>query len=73
MSFIWTPNSNYSLADYASEAELEAAIVQVQKALFGENRKFPDVKKKIGEKAGIRNVPDGYLIDLTGIILAYIL
>jgi hypothetical protein len=34
--------------------------------MFGPNRVYVDVKKKIGAKAGVRNVPDGYLIDLTG-------
>jgi len=66
MSLIWTKHGNYSLADYNNEAELEAAIVQVQRELFGEKRIFLDVKKKLGGKGGIRNIPDGYLIDLTG-------
>lgn len=66
MSLIWTKHGNYSLEDYNNEAELEAAIVQVQRELFGEKRIFLDVKKKLGGKGGIRNIPDGYLIDLTG-------
>jgi hypothetical protein len=66
MSLIWTKQTIYSLSDYHNEAELEAAILQVQKELFGQNRIFLDVKKKVGVKGGIRNIPDGYLIDLTG-------
>ena len=66
MGLIWTELENYSLRDYKSEGELEEAIVRVQKELFGEGRIFLDVKKKLGAKGGIRNIPDGYLIDLTG-------
>jgi hypothetical protein len=56
----------YKAASYSSEADLEAAIVLVQKELFGPNRIYLDIKKKIGVKGGIRNIPDGYLIDLSG-------
>lgn len=66
MSLVWTKHGTYRLAAYESEADLETAINQVKSELFGENRIYLDVKKKIGAKAGLRNIPDGYLIDLSG-------
>lgn len=67
MTVIWTPDGAYSIADYRSEADLESAILQVQSELFGRNRIYLDIKKKIGSKGGLRNIPDGYLIDLNGL------
>ena len=66
MAIIWTKDGLYHSAAYQSEAELEAAIVEVQANLFGNNRIYLDVKRKIGTKGGLRNIPDGYLIDLNG-------
>lgn len=66
MTVIWTPDGAYSIASYSKEADLESAILQVQSDLFGRNRIYLDIKKKIGIKGGRRNIPDGYLIDLNG-------
>ncbi len=66
MSLFWTKDGMYRLAGFQSESELEAAINQVQAELFGQHRIYLDVKRKIGAKAGLRNIPDGYLIDLSG-------
>lgn len=66
MGLIWTSNSLYHLATYQSEADLENAILLVQDQLFGANRIYLPIKKKIGAKGSVRNIPDGYLIDLTG-------
>jgi hypothetical protein len=66
MSLLWTKDGTYRLAGYQSESDLEAAINQVKAELFGEHRIYLDVKKKIGAKAGLRNIPDGYLVDLSG-------
>ena len=66
MSLLWTKDGHYRLASYQSESDLEAAINQVKAELFGQHRIYLDVKKKIGAKAGIRNIPDGYLVDLSG-------
>jgi hypothetical protein len=66
MTLFWTKNGIYKLASYQSESALEAAVNQVKAQLFGEQRIYLDVKKRIGAKAGIRNVPDGYLVDLSG-------
>jgi hypothetical protein len=66
MSLIWTHGGPYRRGEYENEADLEASIIQVQTELFGPNRIYLDVKKKIGVKGGIRNIPDGYLLDLSG-------
>lgn len=62
---IWTPFGAYRRVEYQSESDLEQAIVQVQAKLFGSHRIYLDIKKKIGAKGGQRNIPDGYLIDLS--------
>jgi len=56
----------YRRIPYESESHLEQAIVQLQTELFGPNRIYLDVKKKIGSKGGLQNIPDGYLLDLLG-------
>ncbi len=66
MSVIWTKVGPYRRVGYEDEADLEAAIVEVQAELFGPSRIYLDAKKKIGAKGGLRNIPDGYLIDLSG-------
>jgi hypothetical protein len=66
MPVIWTDNARYRLVEYESEADLETAIIQVQSSLFGQDRYYLDIKKKIGTKGSIQNIPDGYLLDLSG-------
>jgi hypothetical protein len=66
MSVIWSKGNLYRSIAYEDEAQLEAAIIEVQSELFGPNRIYLDVKKKIGAKGGLRNIPDGYLVDLSG-------
>src|SRR5437016_9318656 len=66
MSRLWTKTGIYRLAGYQNESDLEGAINKVKAELFGEHRIYLDVKKKIGAKAGLRNIPDGYLVDLSG-------
>lgn len=66
MSLIWTKSGAFRRVEYESEADLESAIRQVRAELFGSDRIYLDIKKKIGTKGGLRNVPDGYLLDLTG-------
>jgi hypothetical protein len=66
MSTIWTKSGLFRRTGYQSESDLEAAIITVQTELFGSNRIYLDVKKRIGGKTGPRNIPDGYLIDLSG-------
>ena len=66
MSCIWTKTGPFTAVPFESEADLESSILQVRKELFGPNRLYLDVKKRIGAKSGIKNIPDGYLIDLNG-------
>ena len=66
MTVIWTPNGVFRRVEYESESDLEAAILEVQHRLFGKNRFYLDVKKRIGTKGSIQNIPDGYLLDLSG-------
>ena len=66
MNLIWTKSGAFRRAEYNDEADLEAAIVEVQAELFGASRIYLDVKKKIGVKGGAWNIPDGYVLDLSG-------
>ena len=66
LACIWTQEAVYNRATYRDEADLEAAILHVSDQLFGSNRIYLDIKKKIGAKGSRRNIPDGYLIDLSG-------
>lgn len=66
MTILWTNAGLFRRTSYSSESDLEAAIIKVQNDLFGPERIYLDVKKKIGGKTGPRNIPDGYLIDLNG-------
>jgi hypothetical protein len=66
VTLIWSKNGAYRLVPYDSEADLEKSILEVEAELFGPNRIYLDVKKKIGNKGNLRNIPDGYLIDLSG-------
>lgn len=62
---LWSPSHTYTDAPFEREADLEAEIVRAAPTLFGPNRIYLDVKKKIGAKGSIQNIPDGYLLDLT--------
>jgi hypothetical protein len=59
VSIVWSKGSTWSLHPYVYENELEDSIDEIVSELFGPNRVYLRVKKKVG-----RNVPDGYLIDL---------
>src|SRR5713226_6926735 len=66
MSTFWTQSGLFRRTGYQSESDLEASILKVQYELFGSDRIYLDVKKKIGGKIGPKNIPDGYLVDLSG-------
>lgn len=66
MTRIWSASDIYRRIDFKDEAELESSIHAVKEELFGHGRIYIDVKKKIGKSGGIKNIPDGYLIDLSG-------
>ena len=52
MSEFWTTNGAYRAIEYASEAELESVILDIQTRLFGPHRVYLDVKRKIRRKGG---------------------
>lgn len=62
---LWGKDSKFQEEPFEIESDLEDAILEVSDTLFGEDRIYLDVKKKIGIKGKTRNIPDGYLIDLT--------
>jgi|SRR5579863_4197095 len=66
MEVIMTDNGLFTRSQFESEAALEKSILEIQTELFGKNRMYLDVKKKIGVKGGLTNIPDGYLLDLSG-------
>ncbi|HUW20949.1 MAG TPA: hypothetical protein VMW16_16735 [Sedimentisphaerales bacterium] len=59
------PNKTYENEPFELEDDLESAILEVRETLFGEERIYLDIKKKIGSKGKVTNIPDGYLIDLS--------
>ena len=61
----WTSEKHYLNDPFELESQLEAAIAEVSATLFGANRIYLDVKKLVGAKGKTKNIPDGYLIDLT--------
>jgi len=62
---LWSKNEKYVLEPFEYESQLEDSIIEVQDELFGKNRIYLDAKRVIGKKGKVRNIPDGYLIDLT--------
>lgn len=62
---LWNKEEKYIEVPYDKESDLEDAVNEVREALFGSKRIYLDDKKKIGGKGGVKNLPDGYLIDLT--------
>ncbi len=66
MGVILLNAQQYRSVAYESEADLERSVVQLQRQLFGSDRFYLDIKRRIGAGGGIRNVPDGYVIDLSG-------
>lgn len=55
----------YNIEPYDSESEFEDAVWDLRTSLFGTNRIYLNFKKKIGNQGKIRNIPDGYLMDLS--------
>ena len=62
---LWNKKDQFIEMPFIKEAELERAVNEVKAALFGEGRIYLDDKKRIGREGGTKNLPDGYLIDLT--------
>lgn len=66
MSVILINGQQYESTEYESEAELERTVVDLQQKIFGPDRFYLDIKRKIGAAGNTRNIPDGYVIDLSG-------
>jgi hypothetical protein len=66
MAVVWSKADIFHPEGFKSEADLEASIFEIRRELFGPARVYLDIKKKIGLKGGLRNIPDGYVLDLTG-------
>jgi len=62
---LWNKKERYVHLPYDKEAELEDAVNEVKDVLFGKKRIYLDDKRKIGKKGSTKNIPDGYLLDLT--------
>lgn len=62
---IFLNNDSFQLDPYESEDLFEKDVLKLRNQLFGENRLYFDFKKKIGIHGKTRNIPDGYLIDLS--------
>ena len=65
MNVLWNKRTSYELEPFELESELEEAVKEVVAPLFGPDRIYLDVKRRISRKGGRSNIPDGYLIDLT--------
>ena len=64
MTELWVDSASFRLTKYRNEADLEKVILKLKQPLFGPERVYLDIKRKIGRRGGQRNIPDGYLIDL---------
>jgi len=62
---LWNKNDRYVPMPFESEAALEDAVMTVKEPLFGKNRIYLNDKRKIGKGGATKNIPDGYLLDLT--------
>jgi hypothetical protein len=62
---LWTPTKKFLEEPFELEDELEQAVISLAVPLFGDSRIYLDVKRKIGGKGKQRNIPDGYLLDLS--------
>jgi hypothetical protein len=62
---LWNKDHKYLESPFKLESDLEDSVNAVKEALFGKRRIYLDDKRRIGKKDGTKNLPDGYLIDLT--------
>lgn len=65
MSRLVHGGGTWELTEPKNEEEFERAIVAHSYAIFGPSRIYIDCKRRIGTHTGIKNIPDGYLVDLT--------
>lgn len=64
VAVIWNKTQSFKDEPFYSEAELEDALCEAARVLFGPSRIYLNIKKRVGAKGKTRNVPDGFLIDL---------
>jgi hypothetical protein len=62
---IWHNNEVFTRKGFRSENDFEEAVLEVKDDLFGPNRIYLDIKRKIGKGGRVRGIPDGYLVDLS--------
>ena len=62
---LWSSTKQFLDKPFEKEAELEKAVIELARPLFGESRFYLDVKRRIGGSGKIKNIPDGYLLDLS--------
>jgi len=62
---LWNKEETYKAIPYKKENELEKVVQIVKEQLFGRDRIYLEIKRKIGAKGKTNNLPDGYLVDLT--------
>ena len=64
MANILINNKRFDLLDFEDEKELEKAVIDNRKSLFGKDIVYIDAKKRIGKHNSYnKGVPDGYLLD----------
>lgn len=57
MIVVWTEKGLFRNVSYTNESDFEQTVIKVQQQLFGPNRLYLDVKKKIGGKGNKQNIP----------------
>lgn len=62
---LWSTTKQFLEEPFEKEEDLEKAVIELARPLFGDSRFYLDVKKRIGGKGKITNIPDGYLLDLS--------
>jgi len=62
MARIILQNKEYILNDFNREDELEKAVIENKRYIFGKDSVYIDVKKRIG-KENHKSIPDAFLID----------
>ncbi|MCJ7553562.1 MAG: hypothetical protein MUO34_06720 [Ignavibacteriaceae bacterium] len=66
MAYLLINQKSYEEVSFENEAELEKAVVQNKKFIFGEDTVLLDYKRRVGSKKSKNTgVPDGFLFDFT--------
>lgn len=66
MSYILIDNKTFEETAFENEDELERAVVNNKKYIFGDETVLIDIKRKVGLKNSKNTgIPDGFLIDFS--------